>query len=115
MVTDINGCLDTASEYVQIFEEYILFAPNTFTPNGNGLNEEFMPVGVGFDNDNFEMLIYDRWGDLIFKTRNYKKPWDGKANNGTREAQADVYVWMINSTDPKKKKHQYIGHVTLIK
>ena len=115
MVTDINGCLDTASEYVQIFEEYILFAPNTFTPNGNGLNEEFMPVGVGFDNNNFEMLIYDRWGDLIFKTRDYKKPWDGKANNGTKEAQADVYVWMINSTDPKKKKHQYIGHVTLVK
>ena len=97
MVTDINGCLDTASEYVQIFEEYILFAPNTFTPNGNGLNEEFMPVGVGFDNNNFEMLIYDRWGDLIFKTRDYKKPWDGKANNGTKEAQADVYVWMLFS------------------
>ena len=114
-VTNAQGCIDSALGYVQILEEYILFAPNVFTPNGNEINEHFRPVGVGINPDRFELLIFDRWGDLIYQTRDYEEGWDGRANNGSHQAQADVYIWMINTVDPAQKKHQYIGHVTLMK
>jgi len=114
-VTNAQGCISTTIEYIQILDEYILFAPNVFTPNGNALNEYFRPIGVGIDPDNYELMIFDRWGDLIYKTTDYELGWDGRANNGKREAQSDVYIWLVNTVDPALKKHQYIGHVTLVK
>lgn len=117
-----NGyqCLDTITTDLSIEGDYTLFMPNAFTPNGDGINDTFFPLGIGLTDPKFEytMYIYDRWGDLIFKSDDINKPWDGKANNGRRQAQADVYVWVIKTIDTKGtvgQKHQYIGHVTLFR
>jgi gliding motility-associated-like protein len=114
-VTNAQGCIDSALGYVQILEEYILFAPNVFTPNGNATNDVFKIVGVGINPDRFELLVFDRWGDLIYQTRDYEAGWDGRANNGSLQAQSDVYIWVVNTVDPAQKKHQYVGHVTLFR
>ncbi|PCH93468.1 MAG: hypothetical protein COB85_07020 [Bacteroidetes bacterium] len=100
--------------------DYTLFMPNAFTPNGDGINDTFFPLGIGFTDPKFEytMHIYNRWGDTIFKTDDINNPWDGKANNGNKQAQSDVYIWVIKTIDTKKsagQKHQYIGHVTLFR
>ncbi len=116
VVTDANGCKDSITKIIIIEGTYILFVPSSFTPNGDGNNDYFFPQGVGIDNDEFEMFIYDRWGDLIFKTDEYNLPWDGRANSGSKIAQQDVYIWVIKTRDTGNNvPHQYVGHVTLIR
>jgi gliding motility-associated-like protein len=113
---NIYGCLDTAYDSVNVRGDYILFVPNTFTPNNDGLNDLFFPQGIGFrDLASLEFLIFDRWGDLIFKSENINDKWDGRANGGRFKAQQDVYVWLILAADYKGVKHKYVGHVTLIR
>ena len=114
-VISSNGCVDTISRDVLVSNEYTLFAPNAFSPDENGVNDYFFPTGIGIGKDRFEMMIYDRWGDLIFHTIDIDKPWDGRSNKGSKIAPLGVYVWIINTTDESRKKHQYIGHVSLIR
>jgi gliding motility-associated-like protein len=101
---------------VEIIPEYVFFAPNAFTPfNHDGINDVFMPSGVGIDPDNFEMSIFDRWGNEIFKTTDLNKGWDGTANGGKNIAQIDVYVWKVKTKDFRGDSHSYVGHVTIVK
>jgi gliding motility-associated-like protein len=116
IVANSFGCTDTAFKTVTVIPEYALYAPNAFTPNNHdGLNDLFMPKGVGIDPNNFEMLIFDRWGNMIFKTTDINKGWDGHANKGSAVAQEDTYVWKIVTKDTKGNDHQYLGHVTIVK
>ncbi|MBL4578052.1 MAG: gliding motility-associated C-terminal domain-containing protein, partial [Flavobacteriales bacterium] len=123
-VEDINGCRDTVYFTVEVKETYTLFAPNTFTPDGDGINDYFFPKALGIKAESFEFYIFNRWGDLIFESDgvfgNYKTAadrigWDGKANHGDQIAQQDVYIWMIKTEDPDRARHQYVGHVTLLR
>ena len=109
------ACSDTSYSSVIIGPGSIVHVPNSFTPNGDGINDAFIPRGVGFDAQKFEMHIYNRWGDLVYKTTDIDFPWDGKGNNGNKIAQADVYIWMILDTNMQGEKHTSIGHVTLIR
>jgi large repetitive protein len=116
IVSNNYGCYDTAYNTVEIIPEYILYTPNAFTPfNHDGINDKFMPKGLGIDPDNFEMMIFDRWGNLIFKTNDLSQGWDGKANGGSKIAQIDVYVWKIVTKDFAGVNHNYIGHVSIVK
>ncbi|MCH8318859.1 MAG: gliding motility-associated C-terminal domain-containing protein, partial [Bacteroidetes bacterium] len=114
-VENANGCRDTITHSVWIQGEYFIFTPNAFTPdNKDGDNDVFIPKGIGIEND-FQMFIYDRWGNLIYETNDINKPWDGRANGGREIAPQDVYVWVVHVRDNLRKKHRYIGHVTLIR
>ncbi|HEY0030368.1 MAG TPA: PKD domain-containing protein, partial [Bacteroidia bacterium] len=116
VVMNTFGCTDTAYNTLEVEPEYTLYAPNAFTPfNHDGINDTFMPRGVGIDPDNFEFMVFDRWGTMIYKTTEINKGWDGKANGGDKVAQIDVYVWKINTKDYKGDDHQYIGTVTIVK
>lgn len=115
IVTNEFGCTDTAYDVITIKQDYLLYIPNTFTPNNDGMNEIFLPVISGVEENNFELIIYDRWGTQIFKTNNPNQGWDGRANGGSEIAQQDVYVWKLSTTDIFRKKHQYNGHVNLIR
>jgi gliding motility-associated-like protein len=110
-----NGCRDTTIKYLRIDPDFVFYVPNAFTPDGNGVNDEFMPVGTGVDPNQFKMWIFDRWGNNIWFTDRWGKAWDGRANDGTDIAQIDVYVWKIQLTDIFGVKHSYVGHVSLIK
>ena len=72
-----------------------------------------MPIGTGWDNNNFKMLIFDRWGNLILSTTNPNQGWDGKVKE--QPAQEDVYVWKIELTDVFQKGHFYSGIVAIVK
>jgi len=113
-VSDAYGCQDSIMKEVIVKGDFIIFAPSAFTPNGDGINETFFPKGIGIDENNFHLYIYDRWGDLIFETDDINKPWDGKANDGKREAQIDTYIWLIESYDINGQEHEYIGKVSII-
>lgn len=116
VVTNSFGCNDTAFNDLLVEPEYAIYVPNAFTPNNHdGNNDTFFPQGVGIDPDNFEMMIFDRWGNMIYKTTDINKGWDGKANGGDKVAQIDTYVWKINTNDFKGDTKQYVGTVTIVK
>jgi gliding motility-associated-like protein len=110
-----QGCSDTITEQITITDIFTFYAPNTFTPDGDMLNEKFLPIGEGWNNATYYLWIYDRWGNLIFKTQDPFKGWDGKINANGDIVQEDVYVWKAQLSDIFKKQHQYSGTITLIK
>jgi gliding motility-associated-like protein len=115
IVTNQYGCWSTAMNCLIIQPYFSLYVPNAFTPNEDGLNDVFLPVGNDVDPDNYELTIYDRWGNLIFKTTTWGEGWNGVGKDGTKIAQIDAYVWKINLKDHAGQRHSLIGHVSLIK
>jgi gliding motility-associated-like protein len=89
-----------------------LFIPNAFTPTKPGDNDIFKVSGIGFVNDEFEMLIFNRWGDLIFKTNDINKGWDGY--KGSKLCKLDNYVYKIIVKDFKNKIREFTGYITLL-
>ena len=107
------NCIDTTYKTIIVEPDFAFYVPNVFSPNGDGINDSF--TGKGILIDEYEMRIFDRWGNMVFITKDLQEPWDGKANYGSVIAQQDVYVYVINLTDFKRKKHEYKGIVTLVR
>ncbi len=112
IATNIYGCTDTVYRLISVNEEFTMYIPDVFTPNGDGLNDLFIVKGAGFVEEGFEMRIYDRWGELIYKTNDVMKGWDGTVK-GT-PAKNDVYIYKIRCfTTVQNIKKEFVGHVTL--
>jgi len=109
------GCRASYSDIITIKTDYIFYIPNTFTPNADGLNDIFSPVVTGIDGTEYDLYIFDRWGDIIFHSDSPIVGWDGRANVGNATAQQDVYVWKILTNDVNGKRHNYTGHVSLVR
>lgn len=115
IATSIHGCKDTAMVVVDIVPDFALYIPNTFTPDGNGLNDTFQPMGVGIDEENYRLDIYDRWGENIFTSNSFRKGWDGTVKGGSKIAEQGVYTYKMLVRDTQGNKHPYVGHVTVLK
>lgn len=114
-ISNNNGCYDSIIYCLIIGPDFTFFVPNAFSPNEDNKNEVFLPKGYGLKEDKFKFWVFDRWGNEIFYTENWNKGWDGRANGGEDIAQIDVYVWVVEIYDYFDKKHNYVGHVSLIK
>lgn len=115
VVTNEYGCVDTAYNTVVINGEYVIYVPNSFTPNGDGLNDIFLPLGEGISMEGYYFSIYDRWGNRIFETEDLNEGWDGTLK-GSVQAPIDVYVWKLESKNFwNGEKQEHIGHVTLVR
>lgn len=115
-VTNTVGCSDSTCNIIHLDNEYIFYAPNTFTPDDDGINDVFFPVIKGFDESTYHLQIFDRWGDLIFETKELEKPWTGNLNGGAYYAQTDVYVWQVTLKDKEMADYKvFKGHVTLLR
>ncbi len=98
IATDKNGCSGTASVVVEpMLPKYVdVFLPNIFSPNGDGVNDEFEPFfsdGAAF----LELKIYDRWGELVFETKNPVERWDGKFRG--KVLPSDVFACIFKYKD----------------
>lgn len=110
-----HGCKDVSTGKIEIKPEFAFFIPNAFTPNGDNKNETFIPKGFGYKEDSFRMLIFNRWGEMIFESRSMEHHWNGTVNGSNEPAQNEVYLYKIQVEDIFGKKHEYTGHVSLIK
>jgi gliding motility-associated-like protein len=111
------GCTDTARVAIKMTEDVVFYVPNAFTPDGDQFNNVFKPViATGFDGYDYELLIFDRWGELIFESHDINIGWDGVYKLTGKICQDGAYVWKINI---KKKgvddRITKTGHVTLIR
>lgn len=112
--TTDKGCSDTLYKVIEVRDEFSVYIPNTFTPNGDNLNDIFNVKGVGLSKDGYSMEIYDRWGNMVYSTKELTKGWDGRINNLNGEV--GVYVYKVKvSGDNGQGKKEYVGHVSLIK
>ncbi len=64
---------------------------------------------------NYEMYIYDRWGQQLFHSTDMNNGWNGTVDNGSRICQEDIYVYLINITDSQGNNHSYSGKLNLLK
>jgi len=115
IVNNEFGCADTLTQHIIISSDYVLYMPNSFTPNEDGLNDIFRPILTGENLTDFALYIFDRWGNMIFKSNDSNIGWDGRANEGKDIAQIDTYVWMMMIKDNLGNKKKFVGHVNLIK
>jgi gliding motility-associated-like protein len=116
IVTNQFGCIDTVTGTVIIHGIFTFYIPNTFTPDDDGINDRFMPKGTGIDETDYDLWIFDRWGNLIWHTDIWGESWDGKANGGAEIAQIDTYVWKVHVKEKDAGTiHNYIGHVNIVK
>lgn len=106
------GCADTTDGIIRIDPVVSIYIPNTFTPNGDGINDLFFLEGFGLTENNFLFMIFDRWGELIYNTFKFE-PWNGYYNN--QPAKVDTYVYRILVYDIFNRKHEFMGHVNLIR
>lgn len=116
IATSPHGCQDTAVKKVTVNPDVVLYVPNAFTPNGDGLNDAFQiflpPTGV--DYSTFQLYIFDRWGEMIYKTDDVNKFWNGAKNNSGEIVKQDTYVYKITFKDDKKKFYEKVGYVILL-
>ncbi|MFM7022807.1 MAG: gliding motility-associated C-terminal domain-containing protein [Flavobacteriales bacterium] len=113
-----NGsCYDSIVHNVYVREGTTIFVPSAFTPNDDGDNDGFLPRGINFGDAGYEFIIFDRWGEVIFKTNDPTEAWNGKRSNDMRDAQVDVYVWRVTYVDHFSgiKHDPIVGHVTLMR
>ncbi|MBL7912782.1 MAG: gliding motility-associated C-terminal domain-containing protein [Bacteroidia bacterium] len=109
------GCTNMYMLKIDYKPEFTFFAPNTFTPNDDNLNDIFLPKGTGWNTDKFELTVYDRWGEKIFGTKHYNEGWNGNVRGSESSVQSDVYVWKVSLTDVFSKHHEFVGHIFIEK
>ena len=113
VIIDTKGCRDTAYQTILIDPEYVFTAPNSFSPNGDNINDVFRVYSTVITS--FSMSIFDRWGNLVFESGDVNSYWDGTAKNRKIAAPEDVYIYYIKTTDYNSQEHFYKGRVTLLR
>jgi len=113
-VTNIAlGCTDVVTKKVTVFDHCNIDVPTAFTPNNDRLNDNFGPHNA-LKADNYQFRVYNRWGQLVFESKNWKERWDGKVKGNPQGT--GVYVWMLSYTHRDSKKEIFKkGTVTLIR
>ena len=115
VITHPYGCQDTITKIIDVEPKVTYFLPNAFTPNGDGRNEEFGPVGVFRGITDYEMQIVNRWGETIFATTDPNLLWNGRANNTGEVVPNGVYMVFVRFTEPRGEPQMEQGFITVIR
>lgn len=117
VVTDEFGCADTASYVISFDPDFVFYIPNSFTPDGDGINQTFLPVfSGGIDAANYQMLIFNRWGEIIFESQDPKVGWDATFSLNGNQCPIGTYTYLVSYKVPALKEQKTIsGHVNLIR
>jgi gliding motility-associated-like protein len=115
-VTNDNHCIGTESHFVYIKPETTFYIPNSFTPNGNGVNDKFGVLGSSIDPSEFRMIIATRWGEVVYETNDPDALWDGKNQRNGEMCPVGVYVYYVKLKELQKDdNHELKGHVLLLR
>jgi len=108
---DTFGCIDTVSKPIHIEQQYLIYIPNSFTPDGSRLNETFSGQFIGLDH--LEITVFNRWGELVFHSNELNFSWDGTNNNKT--VQPGTYTWRMKCITSSGKELSFLGHVNVLR
>ena len=112
-----EGCIGTYQVSIEFEEGLIFYIPNTFTPDQDEHNQTFRPIFTsGFDPYNYEMLIFNRWGEIIFETHDVTYGWDGTYSFTNSTCQDGVYSYKITFKNPVLDERKVVcGNLILLK
>lgn len=113
-VEDENRCWDTVTKRIHVYDELVVYIPNAFTPNGDGLNDDWGPVMQEYKEEGYTLTLYDRWGQQVYFTDRTEDRWDGTIA-GKPVTTNSVYSYKITVRDFMGQMHEFVGHVTVIK
>jgi len=116
--TSFEGCKNEITKTIEVKNNFNVYIPNSFSPNFDGLNDNFIPKfsPEGLDTKSFEMEIFDRWGHSLFYTKDILgKGWDGSVQNKGEALKEEVYVYRIKYKDMEGNTYSKMGHVSLVK
>lgn len=108
-VTNAAGCADRTEAEVCVEDVFSLYVPNCFTPDNDGINDEFGVAISVSDPDDFLLTIYDRWGAVVHNTTDPYRGWDGS------DLPIGVYAWVVRARDREGDLQERRGHVTLVR
>jgi gliding motility-associated-like protein len=112
-VTDSYGCKKTVTKSITIYSSCTIYVPNAFTPGNDGRNDVFRVLNA-VKAENFALKIYNRWGQAIFETKDWKQGWDGRYKGQLQGT--GTYVWTLSYRDTRSgERVQKKGTVTLIR
>ena len=103
------GCNSTATSLVCIEPAFTLWVPNAFTPNGDAINDLFLPITSVTAPREFELLIFNRWGEEVFRAERPDATWDATG------APDGIYAWRLRMRDTLGDVHERAGHVTVLR
>lgn len=108
------GCTDTVTMTLSVVEDILFFAPNSFTPDGDEFNQVWKPEVTGIDIYDYDLFIFNRWGELIWESHDPSVGWDGTYNG--KRVQDGMYVWRARVSTPyNDDKHEFSGSINLIR
>ena len=115
IVSSIDECLDSTEQLIQIKGDVIYYVPNCFTPDGDEFNNSFLPIFTsGFDPMNYELTIYNRWGEIVFVSENHLTAWNGSYNNMI--CPDGIYLYIIKYKIPDLDLFKFIsGQINIIR
>ena len=105
-----NNQVMSQSNTVEVVPPLSVYIPNAFTPDGDGLNDVFIPVGKGITD--FTLQIFNRWGELIFESNDSKKGWDGTFKN--EAVPTGAYVYKMTAKGNGSRHLEKNGSVTVV-
>jgi gliding motility-associated-like protein len=125
---NIYGCRDTVCREVAVEDIPVLYFPNSFTPDGDGINDCFKPCGNFISNDDYKLTIIDKWGEVVYETTDYdptetatdrsecsENSWNGKMKNKGQTLPNGVYIWHCTYKDKHGIWYERDGQVTLLR
>jgi gliding motility-associated-like protein len=113
-VENIHGCVDSITLVVNILNEILLYAPNTFTPDNDEFNQNWGIYISGINIFNFDLFIFNRWGEIIWESHDPAATWDGTFNGEI--VQDGTYTWTIRCAAlTNDDKHTFNGHLNVIR
>ncbi len=105
------GCTDTTYKYITVLASCYIAVPSAFTPNGDGLNDYLYPLNA-FNADNMIFRVFNRYGQIIFESRNWTKKWDGRVNSMPQPS--GTYIWTFSYTDHTTGQPVFLKGTTVL-
>ena len=112
-LTNADGCTETVSQNVVVHEGLSVFVPNSFTPANDGVNDGWRAEGVGVES--FDLMIIDRWGEVLFETDDMERYWNGSPRGEGLSHMNDLFIYMIEVQGICEDFDRLTGTITLVR
>ncbi|WP_430405267.1 PKD domain-containing protein [Fluviicola sp.] len=114
IVTNANGCIDSVTKIAQVVSDVILYAPNTFTPDGDEFNQTWFLHIDGIDIFQFNLKVFNRWGEVVWESNDPKGSWDGTYQG--KIVPYGGYTWTLETRElTSDKKYTFNGHINVLR
>ena len=109
------GCVDSSITVILVKQEIIFYIPNTFTPDGDEFNQSWQPVfTAGFDPYDFDLFVFNRWGEVVWESHDASVGWDGTFNG--KLVPSGSYTWKIEfKTEHTDERKMHTGHLNVLR